>query len=115
MRYQAVRPEPRLPIFSDSKAVLANVEPLGNRVIVRRCKPDQHRTLVLATNEKSHLGEVLAKGPGKQLKHGRGPMEFNVGDLVLLGHFDDYPKLTAGEEDVIVVREGDILAVVDGD
>lgn len=89
-----------------------HVEPLNNRVIVKRCKNDESHGLVLVTEEKHHWGEVLAIGPGKKLKNGqRGEMAFKVGDRVLLGHYDDYPTLAA---DVIVVREGDILAVEDG-
>lgn len=114
MRYQAKAPEPRLPIYSDSNAVLANVVPMSNRVIVKRLK-DSHSFLELVQDEKCHWGIVLAKGPGKKTKAGLGPMEFEVGDRVLLGSFDDYPHLTAGDEEIIMVREGDILAVADGD
>lgn len=115
MRHQAKIPEPRLPIYESAEAALANVTPMGNRVIVKRLKPEQHRTLVLASSEKSHWGVVLAKGPGKKTKAGVGPMEFEIGDKVLLGSFDDYPHLTAGDEEIIMVREGDILAVADGE
>lgn len=87
---------------------------MSNRVIVKRCK-DTHETLALVSREKCHWGIVLAKGPGKKTKAGLGPMEFKVGDKVLLGSFDDYPHLTAGDEEIIMVREGDILAVADGE
>lgn len=114
MRKTVTRPTPRWPVYEDAQKAAESVEPLNNRVMVRRLKPDDEKHGILLANQpKAHFGEVLAKGPGKKLKSGYGPMEFEVGDIVLLGSYDDYPYLTAGE-DVIMVREGDILAVADG-
>lgn len=106
MRRTVTAPKPRWVLPEGT-----TVEPQNNRVIVRRCEPQDHAGLVLMNPEKHHWGEVLAKGPGKKRKYGYESIDFNVGDMVLLGHYDDYPELAEG---VIMVREGDILAVADG-
>ncbi|AGY91137.1 molecular chaperone GroES [Spiribacter curvatus] len=64
--------------------------------------------------EKPIRGEVVAVGSGKRLDNGevRG-LDVHVGDKVLFGKFSG-TEVKVGEEDVLVMREDDIMAVIEG-
>ncbi|VAX06156.1 Heat shock protein 60 family co-chaperone GroES [hydrothermal vent metagenome] len=94
-----------------------NIRPLHDRVIVRR--KEEERTspggIVLpdAATEKPVLGEVLATGHGKILENGEvRPLDVKVGDTVLFGKYSGTEVKELGE-DVLVMREEDIMGVVE--
>jgi chaperonin GroES len=63
--------------------------------------------------EKPQRGKVLAVGPGKSLKSGkRAAMNLRVGDEVIYGKYSG-TEVDLGPETYVVVRESDVLAVVD--
>jgi Co-chaperonin GroES (HSP10) len=94
------------------------IRPLHDRVIVKRVE-QQRKTasgIVIPDSaaEKPEQGEVLAVGPGKTLQDGTvRPMELKVGDQVLFGKYSGQTVKVDGEE-LLVLREEDIFAVVEG-
>ena len=95
-----------------------NIRPLHDRVVVRR-KEEETTTaggIVLpgSATEKPVQGEVLAVGKGKILESGDvRPLDVKVGDTVLFGKYSGTEIKIDGEE-VLVMREEDIMGVVEG-
>jgi chaperonin GroES len=95
-----------------------NIRPLHDRVVVRR-KEEETTTaggIVLpgSATEKPVQGEVLAAGKGKILESGDvRPMDVKVGDVVLFGKYSGTEVKINGEE-VLVMREEDIMGVIEG-
>lgn len=66
-----------------------------------------------AAREKPQRGIVIAVGPGKLLDSGnRGEMGVSMGDEVFYGKYSG-TEIEFGTETYVVLRETDILAVVD--
>jgi chaperonin GroES len=93
------------------------VRPLGDRIIVQREEAQEKSAggIVLPDNarNKPQRGKVLAVGTGKLLKDGqRREPQVKVGDTVLFTTWagDEY-KDRKGEQ-ILIMREEDILAVV---
>jgi len=64
--------------------------------------------------EKPNQGEVLAVGHGKILENGSvRPMDVKVGDKILFGQYGGTPVKVDGEE-LLMMREEDIQAVIEG-
>ena len=94
-----------------------NIRPLHDRVIVRRMEEERTSPggIVLpdAATEKPVQGEVLAVGNGKILENGDvRPLEVKVGDKVLFGKYSGTEVKVDGDE-LLVMREEDIMAVVE--
>ncbi|HEX7386306.1 MAG TPA: co-chaperone GroES [Castellaniella sp.] len=92
------------------------LRPLHDRVIIKRL--DNERTtasgIVIPDSaaEKPDQGEVLAVGPGKKTEDGKLiPMDLKVGDKVLFGKYAGQAVKVDGDE-VLVIREEEIFAVV---
>jgi len=92
------------------------LRPLHDRVIIKRL--DNERTtasgIVIPDSaaEKPDQGEVLAVGPGKKSEDGKlSPVDVKVGDKVLFGKYAGQSVKVDGEE-VLVIREDEILAVI---
>jgi chaperonin GroES len=95
-----------------------NLRPLHDRVIVKRM--EEQRTspggIVIPDTaaEKPIRGEVLAVGNGKILETGEvRALDVKVGDKVLFGKYSGTEVKVAGE-DLLVMREDDIMAVIEG-
>ena len=96
------------------------VKPLGDRVIVRRFEAEEKTEggilLPDTAKNKPQRGKVEAVGPGRLLKDGsrRGP-QVKVGDTVLFTAWaGDEFRETSSRDAILVMREEDILAVVEG-
>jgi chaperonin GroES len=95
-----------------------NIRPLHDRVVVRR-KEEETTTpggIVLpgSAAEKPVQGEILAAGKGKILENGDvRPLDVKVGDVVLFGKYSGTEVKIDGEE-VLVMREEDIVGVIEG-
>ncbi|VVE34507.1 co-chaperone GroES [Pandoraea iniqua] len=93
-----------------------SLRPLQDRVIVKRLDQETKTSsgIVLPDSaaEKPDQGEVLAVGPGRRDKDGR-PIELDVkiGDRVLFGKYGGQVVKVDGNE-LLVLREEDIIAVV---
>jgi chaperonin GroES len=93
-----------------------NLRPLHDRVIVKRLDQETKTASGLiipdAAAEKPDQGEVLAIGNGKVQENGSlRPLEVKVGDRVLFGKYSGQAVKVNGEE-LLVMREEDIMAVV---
>ena len=95
-----------------------NIRPLHDRVIVKRL--DEEKTspggIVIPDSaaEKPMQGEVLAVGNGKVLDNGdQKGLDVKVGDKVLFGKYSG-TEVKVGGEEVLVMREDDIMGVVEG-
>jgi chaperonin GroES len=93
-----------------------NLRPLHDRVIVKRLDQETKTASGLiipdAAAEKPDQGEVLAIGNGKVQENGSvRPLEVKVGDRVLFGKYSGQAVKVDGEE-LLVMREEDIMAVV---
>jgi chaperonin GroES len=67
-----------------------------------------------SATEKPIRGEVLAVGNGKILENGdKRPLDISVGDKVLFGKYSGTEVKVDGEE-LLVMREEDIMAVIEG-
>ena len=93
-----------------------NIRPLHDRVVIKRLEEEQKTPggIVIPDSaaEKPQRGEVVAVGNGKALDNGdvRKP-EVAVGDKVMFGKFSGTEIKVDGEE-VVVLPEDDILAVL---
>jgi chaperonin GroES len=94
-----------------------NIRPLNDRVVVRR--REEERTtpggIVIpdTATEKPIQGEVLAVGKGKRLDNGElRPLDLKVGDRVLFGKYSG-TEVKVGGEEVLVMREDDIMGVIE--
>ena len=94
-----------------------NIRPLHDRVIVRRMEEERKSPggIVIpdSATEKPVQGEVLAVGKGKLLENGDiRPLDVKVGDRVLFGKYSG-TEVKVGGEEVLVMREEDIMGVIE--
>jgi chaperonin GroES len=94
-----------------------NIRPLHDRVVVRRMEEERTSAggIVIpdSATEKPIQGEVLAVGKGKILDNGEvRPLDVKVGDRVLFGKYSGTEVKVSGEE-VVVMREDDIMGVIE--
>ena len=92
------------------------VKPLADRVVVRPLEEAESMRGGLyipdTAKEKPQQGEVMAVGPGKLSEEGkRIDMELKVGDKVLYGKYSG-TEVTIDNEQYLILRESDVLAVV---
>jgi chaperonin GroES len=93
----------------------STVSPLADRVVVRALEETEQMRGGLfipdTAKEKPMQGEVIAVGPGRYEKDKRVPMELKVGDKVLYGKYSG-TEVTIDSEQLLILREADVLAVV---
>ena len=93
------------------------IRPLHDRVIVKRVEEERTSAggIVLpdSATEKPSEGEVLAVGKGKLLDNGDvRALDVRVGDKILFGKYAGNEVKVEGEE-LIVMREEDIMGVLE--
>ena len=93
-----------------------SIRPLYDRVVVRRLEDERTSAggIVIPDSaaEKPMRGEIIAIGSGKALDNGTvRPLTVKVGDVVLFGKYTGTEVKIQGEE-VVVMREDDIMAIV---
>ena len=94
------------------------VRPLGDKILVKRVEA-QTKTksgiyLPETAKEKPQEGHVLAAGPGdRDDKGARVPMDVKVGDKVLFAKYSGTEVKMDGKK-LLIMRESDILAIVEG-
>lgn len=95
---------------------MKKIRPLHDRVVVRRMEEEKLSAggIVLpdSATEKPAQGEIVAIGNGKILEDGsKRPLDVKVGDKVLFGKYSG-TEVKVGKEDLLVMREDDIMAVL---
>ncbi|MBQ9544050.1 MAG: co-chaperone GroES [Clostridia bacterium] len=89
--------------------------PLGDRVVLKELEAEETTAsgIVLPgqAKEKPQQAEVVAVGPGGVIDGKEVKMEVAVGDQVIYSKYAG-TDVKLGEEEFIVVRQSDILAVV---
>jgi chaperonin GroES len=95
-----------------------NLKPLADRLVVEPLEQEEVTAggiiLPETAKEKPQQGTVLAAGPGRMDEDGkRVAMELKVGDRVLYAKYSGTEIKLDGKK-VLILRESDILAVVEG-
>jgi chaperonin GroES len=94
------------------------IRPLHDRVIVKRMEEERKTAsgIVIPDSaaEKPDQGEVMAIGNGRILDDGKlRPLDIKVGDTILFGKYSGQTVRVKGDE-LLVMREEDIMGVVEG-
>jgi chaperonin GroES len=94
-----------------------NIRPLQDRVVAKRMEQTEEvRGGIIipdTAKEKPQEAEVVAVGSGKlDDKGNRIPVDVKVGDRVLIGKYSG-SEIKIDDEDYIILREDEILAVVE--
>ncbi|MEX1027033.1 MAG: co-chaperone GroES [Candidatus Paceibacterota bacterium] len=96
---------------------MANIKPLGDRVVVRPLPADEKTASGLfipdTAKEKPQKGTVVAVGPGKVENGTKVDMTVTEGDTVLYGKYSG-TEINLDKEDLLIMRESDILGIVAG-
>lgn len=93
------------------------IRPLHDRVIIRRMEEERTTAggIVIpdSATEKPSQGEVIAVGNGKILENGEvRALDVKVGDKVLFGKYAGN-EVKVDDEELLVMREEDIMGVVE--
>ena len=94
---------------------MASIKPLGDRVVVRP-EPAEEKTssglyIPDAAKDKPQRGTVVAVGPGRVENGNQIDMTVKADDVVLYGKYAG-TEVAIGEEDLLIMRESDILGIV---
>ncbi|MXP56765.1 co-chaperone GroES [Pantoea sp. Mhis] len=94
------------------------IRPLHDRIIVKRQEVESKSAggIVLTGSAagKSTRGEVLAVGNGRILENGNvKPLDVKIGDVVIFNEGYGVKTEKINEEEVLIMPESDILAVVE--
>ena len=93
------------------------IQPLGDRVVVKALEAQEVTKggIVLpdTAKEKPQEGKIVAVGKGKILESGQVQTpEVKVGDRVLYGKYSGTEITTKDGEELLIMKEEDILAIV---
>ncbi len=94
------------------------LKPLHDRILIRPAQPEETSKggIIIpdTAKEKPQRGEVVAIGEGKVSDDGKTiPMQVNTGDKVLYGKYSG-TEVTVDDEDMLIMRESDIFAIIAG-
>ena len=94
-----------------------NVKPLGDRVVIKNVETETTTksgiVLAGAAKEKPQMAQVLAVGPGGVVDGKEVKMQVQVGQKVIYSKYAGTEIKIDGEE-YKIVRQSDILAIVEG-
>ena len=93
-----------------------NLKPLGDRVVIRQLEAEETTksgiVLPSQAKEKPQQAEVIAVGPGGVVDGKEVKMEVKKGDKVIYSKYAG-TEVKIGEDEHIIVRQSDILAIVE--
>ncbi len=93
-----------------------SLRPLGDRVVLKQLEAEETTAggiiLTSQSKEKPQEAEVVAVGPGAVVDGKLVPMDVKAGDKVVYSKYAGTEVKNDGEE-YIIVKQGDILAVVE--
>lgn len=92
------------------------IKPLADRVVVKLTEVEETTSsgiiLAASAQEKPQVAEVLAIGPGGTVDGKEVKMYVKVGDKVITSKYSG-TEVKLNNEEYIIVRQSDILAVVE--
>jgi chaperonin GroES len=90
--------------------------PLGDRVVLKQCVAEETTKSGIVipgqAKEKPQQAEVVAVGPGGMVDGKEITMQVKVGDTVIFSKYSG-TEIKLEDEEFIVVRQSDILAIVE--
>jgi chaperonin GroES len=93
-----------------------NIKPLGDRVVIKNLESEETTKsgIVLpgSAKEKPQVAQVLEVGPGGMVDGKEVTMQVKAGDKVIFSKYAGTEIKLDGEE-LIIVRQNDILAIVE--
>ena len=94
---------------------MASIQPLADRVVVKP-EPAEEKTssglyIPDTAKEKPQRGTIIAVGSGRVENGNKIDMTVKKGDTVLYGKYAG-TEITLDNDDVLIMRESDILGVV---
>jgi chaperonin GroES len=98
---------------------MSKLRPLHDRVVIRRSEEEKKTAggIVLpgSAAEKAKHGVIVAAVPGKTLENGEvRALAVKVGDKVVFGPYSGSNTVKVDGEDLLVMAENEILAVLEG-
>ncbi len=94
------------------------VRPLQDRILVQRVEEEVKKGAIIipdTAKEKPQQGKVIAVGNGRiDEKGNRVPMDVKKGDYILFGKYAGN-EIRIGDEEYLIMREEDVLAIVEKD
>jgi chaperonin GroES len=94
---------------------MASITPLADRVVIQPQEAEEKTQGGLfipdTAKEKPQRGLVVAVGPGKVENGTKIDMSVKEGDIVLYGKYAG-TEITLDNEDMLIMRESDILGIV---
>ncbi len=98
---------------------MSTLRPLGNRVVIKALPKEEvtKSGIVLpdTVKEKPQEGRIIAVGTGTRLDNGDiAPLDVKVGDRVLFAKYAG-TEFKLNDEELIILSEKDILAVIVGE
>ena len=96
-----------------------NVRPLHDRIIVQRIEEGEQKVggIIIpdTAKEKPQQGKVIAAGNGKTNDEGkRVPLDVTAGHTILFGKYSGQ-EIKLDGEDYLIMREDEVLAIIDGE
>ncbi len=93
------------------------IKPLADRVLVKPFEGEevQRGGIIIpdTAKEKPMQGEIMEVGAGRQTDDGKViPMAVKKGDKILYGKYSGN-EITVAGDDLLIMREADVLAIVD--
>ena len=92
------------------------IKPLGDRVVIKMVEAVETTKsgliLTASAQEKPQVAEVVAVGPGGMVDGKEVTMTVKPGDRVITSKYSG-TEVKVGSEEYIIVKQGDILAIVD--
>lgn len=95
-----------------------NLKMLHDKIAVRPIKPDsvtEGGIIIpdIAQDSTCNKGEVIAVGPGNMRENGQiYPLEYELGNIILYGKWTG-TELTFNGEKIIIIKDSDVLAIVE--
>jgi chaperonin GroES len=93
------------------------VKPLNDRIIVKRVEEEEKSKggIIIpdTAKEKPQQGKVLAVGPGRRTDGKVNPVDVKEGDTILFAKYSG-TEIRVGNDDVLILREDDVLGVIEG-
>lgn len=92
------------------------IKPLADRVVIKAVEVEETTKsgiiLAASAQEKPQIAEVVAVGPGGMVDGKETEMYVKVGDKVITSKYSG-TEVKLDKEEYTIVRQGDILAVVE--